>query len=168
MILKLYSFVTPADISYDRNHGPIPHLSADSHKVHVDGLVSHPLSLSIQQLASEFPQHEVICALECAGNRRHTMRTMLKEVQGIDWGDAAVMNCKWRGPRLRDVLLRAGVREDGKGLHVEFSCYQVKCQEDEWFGASVPLERCLREDGDAILALEVPFPHSLYRALKRD
>ncbi|PKX96507.1 putative sulfite oxidase [Aspergillus novofumigatus IBT 16806] len=128
------SFLTPADISYDRNHGPIPHLSADSHKVHIDGLVSTPLSLSIQQLANEFPQHEVVCALECAGNRRHTMRTMLKEVQGIDWG-----------MRL----------EDEKGLHVEFSCYQVKCQEDEWFGASVPLERCLREDGDAILALQV-------------
>ncbi|GIC90161.1 putative sulfite oxidase [Aspergillus udagawae] len=149
------SFLTPAGVSYDRNHGPIPHLSAESHKVLVDGLVSNPLSLSVQQLAREFHQHEVICALECAGNRRHTMRTMLKEVQGIDWGDAAVMNCKWRGPRLREVLLRAGVREDEDGLHVEFSCYQVKCQEDEWFGASVPLQRCLREDGDAILALEM-------------
>ncbi|KAF7164758.1 hypothetical protein CNMCM5623_009140 [Aspergillus felis] len=149
------SFLTPADISYDRNHGPVPRLSAESHIVHVDGLVSNPLSLSVQQLAREFDQYEVVCALECAGNRRHTMRTMLKEVQGIDWGDAAVMNCKWRGPRLRDVLLRAGVREDAEGLHVEFSCYQVKCQDDEWFGASVPLERCLRKDGDAILALEM-------------
>jgi sulfite oxidase len=85
------------------------------------------------------------------------MRTMLKEVQGIDWGDAAVMNCKWRGPRLRDVLLRAGVRsgQNGPGLHVQFSCYQVKCQEDGWFGASVSLERCLGEDGDAILSLQV-------------
>ncbi|RHZ53425.1 putative sulfite oxidase [Aspergillus thermomutatus] len=151
------SFLTPADISFDRNHGPIPHLSADSHRVQVDGLVSNPLALSVHQLAREFPQHEVVCALACAGNRRHTMRTMLKEVEGIDWGDAAVMNCKWKGPRLRDVLLRAGVREDARkdGLYVEFSCYQVKCQDDDWFGASVSLERCLGEDGDAILALEM-------------
>lgn len=88
------------------------------------------------------------------------MRTMLKEVQGIDWGDAAVMNCRWRGPRLRDVLLRAGIRESGQGkegkeLHVAFSSYQVKCQDESWFGGSVPLERCMREDGEAILALEV-------------
>lgn len=123
--------------------------------MHVDGQVANPLTLSVPQLASDFPQHEVICALECAGNRRHTMRTMLKEVEGINWGDAAVLNCKWRGPRLRDVLLRAGVPSSQNGLHVEFSCYQVKCQDDEWFGASVPLERCLWEDGDAILALEV-------------
>ncbi|THC88731.1 hypothetical protein EYZ11_011819 [Aspergillus tanneri] len=159
------SFLTPPDISYDRNHGPIPHLSAESHTVRVDGLVSHPLTLSIQQLRTEFPQHEVTCALECAGNRRHTMRTMLKEVQGIDWGDAAVMNCAWKGPRVRDVLRRAGVSDRvldpdpdislGLGLHVAFSCYQVPCQDDGWFGSSVPLERCWDVENDAVLALEM-------------
>lgn len=89
------------------------------------------------------------------------MRTLLKEVDGIDWGDAAVMNCKWKGPRIRDVLLKAGVGEEGKGLHVAFSSYQVKCQQDEYFGGSVSLKRCMREDGEAILALEVcSFLHS--------
>lgn len=84
------------------------------------------------------------------------MRTMLKEVEGIDWGDSAVMNCKWKGPRLRDVLLKAGVKDSGREtLHVAFSSYKVKCQEDDWFGGSVPLERGMREDGEAILALEV-------------
>lgn len=87
------------------------------------------------------------------------MRTLLKEVQGIDWGDAAVMNCKWKGPRLRDVLLRAGLRNipnnTDRQLHVAFSCYKVECQDDDFFEASVPLEKCLEEDRDAILALEV-------------
>lgn len=32
------------------------------------------------------------------------MRTRLKEVQGIDWGDGAVMNCRWGGVRVCDVL----------------------------------------------------------------
>lgn len=87
------------------------------------------------------------------------MRTMLREVEGIDWGDAAVMNCKWKGPRIRDVLLRAGLADSAtdpsRELHVAFACYQVKCQEDSWFGSSVTLERCMHEEGDAILALEV-------------
>jgi len=39
------------------------------------------------------------------------MRTFLKEVDGIDWGDGAVMNWRWRGPRLRDVLLKVGVND---------------------------------------------------------
>ncbi|KAL4882212.1 Oxidoreductase, molybdopterin-binding domain-containing protein [Aspergillus karnatakaensis] len=149
------SFLTSGSISYDRNHGPVPHLSASTHSVQVDGLVSHPLRLTIDQLATDFPQHEVWCALECAGNRRHTMRTMLKEVEGIDWGDAAVMNCKWKGPRLRDILLRAGIDETRPGQHVAFSSYQVKCQEDEWFGGSVELERGLNGDAEVILALEM-------------
>lgn len=153
------SFLTPQDISYDRNHGPIPELRAEEHSVRIDGLVEEPISLTPDQLRSEFPQHEVTCALECAGNRRHTMRTMLREVEGIDWGDAAVMNCKWKGPRIRDVLLRAGlkdvVNDPGREMHVAFACYQVKCQNADWFGSSVTLERCMREDGDAILALEV-------------
>ena len=128
----------------------------------------------MRQLATEFPQHEVACTLSCAGNRRHTMRTLLKEVDGIDWGDAALMNCTWKGPRIRDVLLRAGLRENeheirwrtGKTTHACFSSYQVRCQEDSWFGGSVELRRCMAEDGEAILALEVLlYPLSLSLSL---
>ncbi len=86
------------------------------------------------------------------------MRTRLKEVQGVNWFDGAVMNCHWRGPRLRDVLHKAGIalsdRERDKA-HVAFACYQTLCQDDEWYGASIPLERALRADADVILALEV-------------
>ncbi|KAL2863223.1 putative sulfite oxidase [Aspergillus lucknowensis] len=149
------SFITPGEISYDRNHGPVPHLSASTHAIQIDGLVPNPLHLTINELATEFPQHVVYCALECAGNRRHTMRTMLKEVEGIDWGDAAVMNCKWTGPKLRDILHRAGVQDAHRGLHVAFSSYQVHCQDDEWFGGSVELERGLSDAAEVILALEM-------------
>ncbi|KAL3484022.1 Oxidoreductase, molybdopterin-binding domain-containing protein [Aspergillus germanicus] len=149
------SFITPGSISYNRNHGPIPHVEANTHTITIDGLVPNPLRLTVNDLATKFPQHEICCALECAGNRRHTMRTMLKEVEGIDWGDAAVMNCYWKGPRLRDVLRHAGVQEARPGLHVAFSSYQVQCQEDKWFGGSVELARALGDDADVILALEM-------------
>jgi sulfite oxidase len=63
------------------------------------------------------------------------MRTKLKEVSGIDWFDGAVMNCKWTGPLLKDVLEKAGVKvEDDKlnEAHVAFSCYQTVTQEDDF------------------------------------
>lgn len=149
------SFITEKDV-YDRNHGPIPHVDADSHILHVDGDVVNELKLTVGQLQHEFQHHEVICALQCAGNRRHTMRTLLKEVEGIDWGDGAVMNCVWKGPRLRDILLHAGVNTSGpKQAHVAFASFQVKCQEDDWYGASIELGRALRADGDVVIALEV-------------
>jgi len=96
------------------------------------------------------------------------MRTQLKDVEGIDWGDAAVMNCRWKGPRLRDVLLHAGVEllndevpsaaQSGTSreqVHVAFACNAVKVQEDDWYGASVPLSRVMQRGADVILALEV-------------
>lgn len=91
------------------------------------------------------------------------MRTQLKEVQGIDWLDGAAMNCKWKGPRLRDLLITAGVhlgqegaeKKKKKKRYVSFECYQVECQDDTWFGGSVELERCMSLDDEVILALEV-------------
>ncbi|KAI9846355.1 MAG: hypothetical protein M1837_004208 [Sclerophora amabilis] len=151
------SFITEKG-AYDRNHGPIPHIDGERHSIHVAGAVDTPLSFSTAQLKHDFPQHTVVCALQCAGNRRHTMRTLLKEVDGLDWGDGAVMNCEWRGPRLRDVLNRAGIAiadADRKRAHVAFACYATQCQEDSWYGASIELDRGMREDGDVILALEM-------------
>jgi len=57
------SFITQD--GYDRNHGPIPHIDASTHKVSVTGLVNNELSLSIADLEA-LPQHTVICALQCA------------------------------------------------------------------------------------------------------
>ena len=79
--------------TYDRNHGSIQHHNADTHEVIIDGLVHQELKLTVRDLEKTFPQHKVTCALQCAGNRRHSMRTRIKEVSGVDWFDAAVMNC---------------------------------------------------------------------------
>lgn len=152
------SFITTED-AYNRNHSIIPVLDAASHSVTVDGDVKTCLDLSIAQLRSDFAQHEVVCALQCAGNRRHTMRTKLKEVQGVDWCDGAVMNCRWRGPRLRDVLLKAGLKvpdpEHAESMHVAFACHQVECQDDDYYGGSIELWRAMAVDREVILALEV-------------
>lgn len=151
----MHSFITKD--GYDRNHGPIPYIEASEHQLTVDGLVHKELTLSIDDLRS-LPQHNVICALQCAGNRRHTMRTKLKEVCGIDWFDGAVMNCKWSGPLLADVLEKAGLNiEQGKlkDAHVAFACHQTLCQDDVFYGASIPLARALDRNNSIMLALDM-------------
>ena len=69
------------------------------------------------------------------------------------------MNCEWRGPRLRDVLVAAGLKDEGvtneDKLHVQFACHAVPQQDDDYYGASIPLERAMNEDADVILAMEV-------------
>ncbi|KAF2651884.1 sulfite oxidase-like protein [Lophiostoma macrostomum CBS 122681] len=151
------SFITESGSGYDRNHGPIPHLDAATHRVSVYGCVKKDLSLSIDDLKA-LPQHSVICALQCAGNRRHTMRTKLKEVSGVDWFDGAVMNCKWTGPLLKDVLQASGIDlplSKHPTAHVAFACFQTPVQDDEWYGASIPLSRALDASSSVILALRM-------------
>ncbi|KAI2611356.1 molybdopterin binding oxidoreductase [Hypoxylon fragiforme] len=157
-ISKLAS-VSITEDGYERNHCVQPaaeQLNARTHSVQVDGAVKEPLNLSITSLRTDFPQHEVICALQCPENRRHGMRTLVKEVQGIDWVNGAVMNCRWRGPLLKDVLGKAGIADsvEQEGTHVAFTSFQVKCQEDSWYGASIPLSRALDPDKEVVLALE--------------
>lgn len=114
------------------------------------------MALSVTDLATRFEQHKVTCALQCAGNRRHSMRTRIKEVHGVDWYDGALMNCVFEGPRVGDVLRAAGLEGEtgGKGWHVQFAS-MGKTQEDEWYGGSVPLERVLDRQMDVILALKM-------------
>ena len=144
------------DLQYDRNHGPISHLSADGHTIKIDGLSIKPITLSMRQL-QEMKQHSVTAALQCAGNRRHEMRTRIREVQGIDWFDAAIMNAKWQGPLLADVLQGAGIDSSAKdkSLNVQFACYQTPTQEDSWYGSSVSLKRALDSEMEIVLALKM-------------
>ncbi|KAF1968756.1 sulfite oxidase-like protein [Bimuria novae-zelandiae CBS 107.79] len=151
------SFITGEGEGYDRNHGPIPHINTEEHRVKVDGLVEKELSLSIEDLKM-MGQKTIICALQCAGNRRHTMRTKLKEVTGIDWFDGAVMNCSWTGPLLREVLQKAALKvpkEAYDSTHVAFACHQTPTQDDQWYGASVPLSRVMDSESGIILALQM-------------
>ena len=151
------SFITYKD-GYDRNHCPLPQLDGNKHRVRVDGAVNTTLELSMSDLENEFEQHSVVCVLQCAGNRRHTMRTELKEVNGIDWFDGAVMNCKWSGPRVKDILESAVISlnlEDQKKAHLAFACDATPCQDDTWYGASIPLTRAMDEDNEVILALKM-------------
>lgn len=67
-----------------------------------------------------------------------------------------MMNCHWKGPRLRDILIMSGVKiGDEQRGHVAFACHQTPCQDDSWYGASIELWRAMAVDREVILALEV-------------
>ncbi|KKY28850.1 putative sulfite [Phaeomoniella chlamydospora] len=176
------NFITSNEDGFDRNHGPIPHLSKDNHLLVIDGIVATPMALSITELEESFPEYELTCALQCAGNRRNHMGRM-KPVRGVPWNDGAVMNCTWSGVLLRDVLLRAGVTspfsatssaisnatdsmdlgQDGRPkdvrdreLHVWFYCSSAATQDErQGFGGSIPLSRALDPAYEVMLAMKM-------------
>ncbi|KAI3317580.1 Oxidoreductase, molybdopterin-binding domain-containing protein [Xylariaceae sp. AK1471] len=92
---------------YVRNHGSLPtaeQLDSSKRQVQIGGCVKESLKLSIANFQNDYEQHEVVYALQCAGNRRHDIRSNTKDAQGIEWFDGAVMNCRWRGPLLKDII----------------------------------------------------------------
>lgn len=59
---------------------------------------------------TEMEPRELPVTLVCAGNRRKE-QNMMKQTIGFNWGAGGVSTNVWRGVRVRDLLLRAGVIE---------------------------------------------------------
>ena len=142
--------LTGADTFYVRNHGPIPDIQPDSWRLRVGGLVDRPLELSLAALRDEFARHDVVAALECAGNRRAGLMKV-RDIPGEEpWGPGAAGNARWTGARLADVLGAAGIA--GGAGHVAFQAPDVSglASPPQPFGASIPLGKAL--GGEVLLA----------------
>ncbi|MBV9657498.1 MAG: molybdopterin-dependent oxidoreductase [Verrucomicrobia bacterium] len=101
--------LTPNELFYVRWHlSEIP-LSVDlaAFRLKVGGHVETPLELSVEQLKKDFPAAEVVAVNQCSGNSRSFFNP---PVAGVQWGNGAVGNARWKGVRLRDLLAKAGVK----------------------------------------------------------
>lgn len=143
--------ITPEDLVYCRNHGPVREFDEATYKVKVGGLVKTARVWTLSELKASFPKKEVVSVLQCAGIRRKEMGA-IKKVNGVNWTDGVIANCKWGGIPLRDLLLSMGFAS-GSGFHVCFSSYATLCEDDGYYGASVPLDKALEED--VLLAYEM-------------
>ncbi|KAL4066911.1 Oxidoreductase, molybdopterin-binding domain-containing protein [Scleroderma yunnanense] len=154
--------ITPVHLVYKRNHSDIIDLKStvDSYTVKIDGNFEglNERTITYSDILHHFPRREVVAVLVCAGNRRATMAaTTGREVKGIKWGDGAACNVRWAGARLRDILLSAGIADGGpyEGYHVCFASRIAPCEDDEYYGGSIPLADAMSEDGDALLSYEM-------------
>jgi sulfite oxidase len=146
----LNTWLTPVPRFFVRNHMHEPSelsaadLKANDWRLTVGGEVEKPLTLTLAEL-SRFESHSVVNTLECAGNGRGLYRPQLP---GIQWGKGAVGTARFSGPRLRDVLQRAGVKSTGK--HVMFRGLDEVPGKVPPFIRSIPVEKAL--DSDTLIA----------------
>jgi DMSO/TMAO reductase YedYZ molybdopterin-dependent catalytic subunit len=98
--------LTPTDQFYRRCHFPVPLLDETRWRLGVSGLVDREMSLSLHEL-TQLPAETMVVTLECAGNDRARFEP---PVSGVQWGPGAVGTAEWTGPRLEDVLRRAGIQ----------------------------------------------------------
>jgi DMSO/TMAO reductase YedYZ molybdopterin-dependent catalytic subunit len=106
-------WLTPVSKHFVRNHGAVPRLRWEVHKIRITGLVNKPLDLSMDEL-TKLPAVTIPVLLSCCGNRRKEVN-MLKNSQGFSWGPGAVSVNHWTGARLRDILMAAEVKSPEEG-----------------------------------------------------
>jgi sulfite oxidase len=137
----LKSWITPVSHFFVRNHLDEPSISSDAEwRLTVTGEVKHPSALSLGDLTGMEP-HSITAVLECAGNGRAFYRP---ETPGTQWRRCALGNAHFSGVRLRDLLLRAGLKATAK--HVMFRGLEEASTQSPAFIRSIPIEKALDED----------------------
>jgi sulfite oxidase len=142
------SWLTPVLHFFVRNHMHEPvELNAGDWRLTVGGEVDNTWTFSLRELA-KLPVHSVVNTLECAGNGRGLYRP---QVPGIQWQKGAVSTARFSGPRLADILQRAGVKSSGK--HVMFRGLDEVPGKVPPFIRSIPIEKAL--DSDTLIATQM-------------
>src|SRR5437764_6414205 len=132
------TWLTPIPHFFVRNHMHEPSaLDPRDWRLSIGGEVDKPLTLNLDEL-SKLETHSVVNTLECAGNGRSLQRP---QVPGVQWGKGAVSTARFSGPRLRDVLERAGIKPTGK--HVMFRGVDEVPGKVPPFIRSIPIETAL-------------------------
>ncbi|MFN7921287.1 MAG: sulfite oxidase [Bryobacteraceae bacterium] len=143
----LATWITPNDSFFVRQHLPRPKVNLETFRISIGGMANNSLSLSLADLR-RLPQVNVPATLECAGNGRGYYRPRMP---GLQWTKGAIGNAEWRGPRLKDILARAGASADA--AYADFNGADVGVGKTPDFIRSIPVRKLMHES--TILALEM-------------
>jgi DMSO/TMAO reductase YedYZ molybdopterin-dependent catalytic subunit len=98
---QMDSWITPNDKFFSIAHYNRPEIDAANWQLEIGGLVSAPLTFTLDELKT-LPRQEVIFTLECSGNN------------GRPVVDTIIGNAVWAGTPLAPLLEQAGVLEEGR------------------------------------------------------
>ncbi|KAI9237668.1 MAG: hypothetical protein BYD32DRAFT_446131 [Podila humilis] len=150
-LLLSKGFITPASIHFVRNHGPVPQLSWDTHRMFIGGLVNTEVTLTMDML-TQLPSITIPATLVCAGNRRKE-QNMHKQSIGFNWGPGAVSTAIWKGVLVRDLLLNncSGLREGARFVSFD----GLDNLPNGTYGTSLSVERVMNPMNDVMIAYEM-------------
>jgi len=97
--------ITPTGMHYLLTHFDVPDADPHAWRLTLGGLVSHPLSLSLEDVKAR-PSQTTAVTMECAGNGR-ALLTPRAPTQ--PWLLEAIGTSEWTGISLKDLLAEAGI-----------------------------------------------------------
>jgi len=134
----LYGTITPSSLHYERHHAGVPEIDPAEHRLLIHGLVSKPLSFSLDDL-KRFPSISRTHFLECSGNSVGDLNGNPPPTVQASHG---LLSCsEWTGVSLGLVLREVGVLPEAQWMIAEGAdaCRMAR---------SIPVEKAL---DDALL-----------------
>jgi sulfane dehydrogenase subunit SoxC len=132
---------TPNGLHFTINHGGIPSIDPDKHKLVIHGLVKRPLEFTLETL-SRYPMTTRAAFVECGGNSApmFSPEPMQETVQALH----GLASCaEWTGVKLSTLLEETGIDPRAKWLIAEGA-------DSPRLSRSVPMKKAL---DDAMIAL---------------
>jgi DMSO/TMAO reductase YedYZ molybdopterin-dependent catalytic subunit len=140
-------WITPIDRFFVRCHTYTPTVNLSGWSLKVDGVVEHPITLTMDDL-KKLPRVELVGVLECAGNGRSFYQP---RVPGTQWAFGSVGNARWAGVRLRDVLKKTGLKSSAQQILFDGADVPIGKMPD--FQRTIPTAKALHPD--TLLAYEM-------------
>ena len=132
---------TPNGLHFTINHGGIPSIDPDKHKLVIHGLVKQPLEFTLETL-SRYPMISRVAFVECGGNSApmFSPEPLQETVQALH----GLASCaEWTGVKLSTLLDEAGIDPRAKWLIAEGA-------DSPRLSRSVPMKKAL---DDAMIVL---------------
>jgi len=138
---RLDGMTTPNGLHFTINHGGVPDIDPDKHRLVIHGMVKQPLEFTLETL-SRYPMTSRVTFLECGGNSAPMFSPvpMQETVQALH----GLVSCaEWTGVRLSTLLEETGIDPAAKWLIAEGA-------DSPHLSRSVPVKKAL---DDALIAL---------------
>jgi sulfane dehydrogenase subunit SoxC len=132
---------TPNGLHFTINHGGVPNIDPDKHRLVIHGLVKQPLEFTLETL-SRYPMISRVTFVECGGNSApmFSPEPMQETVQALH----GLASCaEWTGVKLSTLLEETGIDPKAKWLVAEGA-------DSPHLSRSVPMKKAL---DDAMIAL---------------
>ena len=147
--------ITPAPIHYVRNHGAVPHLLWENHRLEVTA--GTKLVFLIDDLRHQFESINIPVFLACDGSRRKELN-MIKATKSFNYTGAASGCAYWKGVLLCDVLREADVNklvEDNPDSRLWVHFEGADELPEGRYATSLPLQYVMDRNNDILLAYEM-------------
>ena len=134
--------VTPTGMHYLVIHFDIPDVNADRWMLQVGGLVSQPLSLSLDDIKKR-PARTMAVTMECAGNGRALLNP---RVFSQPWFNEGIGTAEWTGTPLKGILDEAGLTDGAVNIVFSGADQGIQGEVLQVYQRSLNIEESMREE----------------------